>query len=235
MSYSVTASFNQQQKLLENTRLIDMYVVNASYSGVDYVYYINNNQDVYGYELNASGNLTATEILYTGLPITRETVSNNIQGEIPSLSVTVPNVDRSIESIIQNYDFLRGRDIHIILGFAKYLPTGATAYHVGEIADKNSFIKEKMYIDTVSTDENAVSLSCRPKFDIKAAAIPGRKYSNKCGWAIAGRYLGTECRASVNTASYPTCDGTLSSCKTRDNEARWGGFNSIPSKGFTIV
>lgn len=233
--YPVTASLSSEQIKLENTRLVDMYVINASLSGIEYAYYINNNQDVYGYELNASGNLTATEVLYTGLPITKEAISNNIQGEIPSFSISIPNVDRSIESIIQNYGYLRGRDIHIIVGFAKYLPTGSTAYHIGEVADKNSFIKEKMFIDAPSSDNTMVSLACRPKFDIKAAVIPSRKYMNKCAWAISDRYLGTECRASVNSASFPTCDGTLTSCKERDNEARFGGFTSIPSKGYSIL
>jgi lambda family phage minor tail protein L len=237
MSYSVNATFSSEQVKLEQTRLVEMYVVNASLTGVDYLYFVNNNQDVYGYSLNASGDLTATEQIYTGLPIQREAIANNIQGQIPTFSVSIPNTDRVMESIIQEQNYLRGRDLHLVVGFAKHLPTGSTAYHVGENPDHYSFIKEKVYIDSTSSDETAVSFACRPKFDIKAAVIPRRKYINKCSWAMIDDYLGEYCDplGSINSASYLTCDGTLDSCKERGNEKRFGGFTSIPSKGIVIL
>ena len=233
----VTATFSEEQVKLSGTRPINMYVVNASYSGQDYLYYINNNQNVYGYSLNASGNLTATEQLYIGLPVTRENIQTSIKGEVPTTSISVPNTDRAMESIIQNRNYLRGCEVFIISGFGKHLPTGSTANHVGTLKDHNSFMSEKMYIDSTVSSEEAVSFSCKPKFEIKSATIPKRKYSRECYWALSGNYLGSECDplASVNSASYLTCDGTLDQCRERDNEKRFGGFPSIPTKGIVVM
>jgi len=237
MSYSMNATFTKEQTKLEQTRLVEMYVVNASLTGSEYMYFVNNNQDVYGYSLNASGNIAATEQIYTGVLIQREALTNNISGQIPSFSVSIPNTDRVLESVIQERDYLRGRDLHVITGFAKHLPTGSTAYHIGENPDHYAFIKEKVFIDSTSSDETAVSFACRPKFDIKSAVIPRRKYSTKCAWAMMGDYLGEYCdpQHQINASTFPTCDGTLDSCKGRNNESRYGGFVSVPSRGIVIL
>ena len=45
--------------------------------------------------------------------------------------------------------------------------SGSSTYYIGTAADKNLFQKEKMFVDTTSSDENAVTFSCKPKFTIK--------------------------------------------------------------------
>lgn len=237
MTYNVTATFGAEQVKVEGTKPIQMYVVNASYSGTDYYYYARYNQDVYGFQMNASGNLTATEQLYTALPLKSDDVKTNLQGEIDTFSISVPNTDRAMESLIQNRRYLRGCDVYQIVGFSKYLPSGATAYHIGTSGDKRAFIKEKFYVDSTTSDENVVKFDCKPKFVIKNIPIPRRTFSRQCSWALLGRYLGSECNplASINSASYPTCDGTLDNCRERGNEKRFGGWPSIPSRGIAVL
>lgn len=236
MAYNVTASFSSEQIKTDQVYPVEMYVVNASYSGADYMYYIDSGQDVYGFQLNASGNLTATEQLYTGLPIKRSDLSTNTQGEVSGVTVTIPNTDRAMESIIQNYNYLRGCDIHIIAGFAKYLPSGSTIYHIGTTADKNSFQKERLYVDNTVSDENVVSFTCKPKFTIKSIPLPRRKFTRLCWWAKDNGFGGTECGANATqVASWVTCDGTLTDCKKRKNAERFGGFPGVPRRGITII
>ena len=62
MSYNVNASVSQEQAKISGTFPIDMYVINASQSGTDYLYYANLNQDVYGYALNATGAVSYTHL-----------------------------------------------------------------------------------------------------------------------------------------------------------------------------
>ena len=41
MAYSVTATLSQEQKKTQGIYPIEMYILNASLTGVDYQYYIN--------------------------------------------------------------------------------------------------------------------------------------------------------------------------------------------------
>jgi len=237
MSYDFSASFRVEQAKEEGSFLVDMYVVNASYSGWDPMYYANINQDIYGFQMNASGNLVATEQLYTGLPIERNSLSNNTDSEVPEVSISIPNVDRTIEGVIQNYNYLRGRDIYILSGHTKFLPAGSSANHIGEVDDNNNFLVEKFFVDSTTSSSESVTFSCKPKFILRSAVFPSRKYSRECAWALMGKYGGTECdpNASINTASFPTCDGTLKECEERHNKHRYGGFPSVPRRGIIIV
>jgi len=122
MGYNVTASFSTEQAKREGTHPIDMYVINASPSGTDYHYYVHLNNNVVGYALNATGDITSATTLYTRAWVERDDVNTNVQGEINEISFSVPNIDRAMESIIQSKDYLRGRDVHVLTYFAKHLP-----------------------------------------------------------------------------------------------------------------
>jgi lambda family phage minor tail protein L len=238
MTYNVNATFSSEQVKLSGTHPVESYVLNASLSGWNPLYYVALNQDIFGYGMLASGTLTATgDKTYTGLPIQRGDIANTTDGRISEVSISIPNVDRIIESVIQNNDYLRGRDVYILTGFAKHLPSGATAKHIGSDSDRFSIIKEKLYIDSTTSNSEIVTFTCKPKFVIKNMTIPSRTYSRDCGWAFKGRYVGSECDplASVDTVTYPDCDGTLENCRARANTKRFGGFTSIPSRGIVIL
>jgi len=247
MSYNVTATLSESQRKIQGIQPIDMYVVNASLSGYDPLYYANINQDVMGFEMHASGNLlgsTGHKQLYTGLPLSRNAIQTNTQGEISELSISIPNTDRVIESIIQSNDYLRGCEVYVITTYAAHLPESdlATplATTIGSLADCRAAFVEKMYIDSASSDESVVSFSCKPKFIIKNMMIPGRRFGRECQWRD---YAGSECdpfNGSVNTASYPKCDRTIEACRVRglppgnSNIKNYGGFPGIPDRGFYI-
>ena len=237
MAYDVTSSFSEEQIKLEGTFVTNLFVINASQSGWDPLYYWNGNQDIYGYQLTSSGTVTGTEESYTGLPINSDAMKSSVTGDIPGISISIPNTNRVIESVIQDNDYLRGREVYAITCFAKHLPSGVTAKHIGSSPDENALIKEKLYIDSTTSNEEAVSFSCKPKFNIKNAVIPRRTFSKECAWNFTGSYLGSNCdpSSSIDSVTYPTCDGTLKQCRERSNENRFGGFPSIPTKGFTIV
>ena len=234
MPYTVTATFSGEQRKVETIQPITMYILNASQSGTNYLYYTNYNQDVYGYKMDSSGNLVATEQLYTGIPVNYDEIKTNISGETSEVSISVPNVDRVIESYIQSNNYLRGNEAYIVTTFTKFLPSGATAEHIGTSSDRNAIMKEKMYVDSTSSDEEVVIFSCKPKFIIKNIVVPGRKFSRECPWT----YLGTDnCDpyASINSASFTTCDYTLEDCRERSNATYFGGFPSIPRRGIVIL
>jgi phage-related protein len=237
MVHDVTATFSTEQAKREGAYPIDMYIVNASPTGTDYMYYVNLNNDVVGYELNATGDVTSATTVYNRAWIDRDSIVSNTQEEIEGVSISIPNVDRAMESIIQSKNYLRGRDVYIVTFFADNLPSGDAAKFIGASPNHQSHIKEKYYVDNVDTNEQAVIFHCKSKFDIKYIQIPGRKFTHECQWYIKGLYLASECdyNGSINSASYPTCDGTLTNCTERGNEKRFGGFISIPSRRITIA
>jgi hypothetical protein len=100
MPYNVTATYTKEAAKLEGTYPVDMYVLNASLSGWEPLYYVNLNQDIIGFSLNASGNITNNATVYTGLPIERGDLGTNTSGEIGEVSITIPN---TIELLNQLY------------------------------------------------------------------------------------------------------------------------------------
>jgi phage-related protein len=233
MPQDVNATFNKEQTSRESISIIDMYVLNISVDDWDPLYFANYNQNILGFQLDESGDLLDATTLYIGLPIQRDSISNNIEGEVSEVSISIPNTDRSMESYIQDYDYLRGRDIYVLTGFTKHLPSGTQAIQIGSVPDRFAIMKEKLYIDSATSDQSAVSFSCKPKFLIRNKMFPGRTFSFECSWT----YGGTECAMTNATtvASYPTCDKTLEDCRERKNIRRFGGFISIPRKGITII
>ena len=236
MTYDVTATFSEEQVKLDSVSPIDMYVINASISGWEPMYYVDYNQDVYGWSMNATHDLTTTATIYSGLPIKRGEIQTNTQGEISELSINIPNVDRAMESVIQTKDYLRGREVFVISTFTKHLPSGSTSYHLGTSPDHRAVLTEKMFVDSVSSNEQQVTFSLKSKFNIKNTVLPRRTFMRECTWAYLGLYLASECdpHGNINSASYPTCDGTLDSCRKRHNERRFGGFPAIPEKAIII-
>lgn len=237
MPYDVTASFATEQAKLHGAYPVDMYVINASLTGWDPLYYANINQDIYGWSLNATGDTTTTPTLFTGLPIERGELNTNIQGEISEITLSIPNTNRVIESLIQNYDYLRGREVHFLSTFAKHLPSGGTANHLGEEPDRFAILKEKLYIDSVSSNEESVSFTCRSKFNIKNITVPRRTFTRECNWALLGRYREEECdpNSDISATTFPSCDGTLENCRERNNSTRYGGFPAVPRRGFVVI
>jgi lambda family phage minor tail protein L len=226
--YDVNATFSAEQSKIEGSHPIHMVVVNASRTGWSPMYYADINQSIYGFVMQASGELDSTATLYTALPIDGGSIKTTLDAQVSEVTVSIPNVNRAIESLIQTKKYFRGHDVYFVTSFAESLPSGSTAYHIGDTEDHNAAIIDKFYINSTSSNDQAVTFSCKTKFDIKNVAIPRRTYTRTCFWAE--NYLGTECdpNASINSASLPTCDGTLEECRERHNQKRFGGFPGIP-------
>jgi len=232
MSYDVTTTFADIQTDVEALDPVHFFVVNASQSGTDYQYYVDWNHDVTGYKLDSSGDLLDATTCYIGFPIKGDVLKSNIDGEISGITLVIPNVDRVMEGILHSQEYLRGKDIYVMTAFARNLPSGVGYTFIGTTPDKRSTIKEKFYIDSASSSEQAVVFNCKSKFDIKRAQIPGRTFSHECQW----EYNDTSCGVQAGYfATYPTCDLSINDCKERVNASRFGGFLSIPRKSFYVA
>jgi len=184
MAYTVTATMATEIQKVAGAYPIDMYMINASLTGYDPYYYVNLNQDVYGWDINASGDVVSSTVTYNAANIQREAIHSNISGEISGLNISVPNVDRTIEALIQNSNYLRGCEVHILTTFAQNLPSSNPGEEFGEHEDYRSVFHEKFYIDSVTSNEEVVTFTCKSKFDIKSVVVPGRTFSRECQWVF---------------------------------------------------
>lgn len=231
MSYNVNATFLREQIKVDDVAPIHLYVVNASIIGKQHLYFANYNQDIYGYEVDRLGNLVASPIKYTGLPITQNDFKSDTSGETSQVDISIPNVDRVMEGYVQTVDYLRGRDVYLITSFERTLPASPlNPEYIGDAdyEDYHAAMVEKLYVDGTSSDENVVTFACKPKFIVRNVVLPNRRYSRECQWS----YLGSDCdpTGAVDSVTYPTCDRTLEQCTERENTIQFGGFPSIPKR-----
>ena len=149
--------------------------------------------------------------VYSKFPLTHENISENTQGEIDHVTVTVSNISRLIQGYLESYD-LRGKKVIIRKVWAN------------QLADPNAYTDSIYYIDSYTADENNVVFTLSSKFDVLDLELPARRYSrNYCSW----KFKSAECGYAGAETS---CDKTLQRCRELSNQIRFGGFPSIPTR-----
>jgi len=188
------------EKNKETNQPVFLYIIHE-YDGTNNLYLAEYNTDiVYG------------GISYSSFPISHEFVNENTQGEVVAVKVKVSNVSRLIQAYLEAYDGLRRKKVTIRQVFAN------------QLADADAYTDNVYYIDEIVADQTNVEFNLTSKFDILDITLPYRVYSrNYCGW----KFGSTECGYS---GSETTCDKTLTRCRVLENQERFGGFPSVPSK-----
>jgi len=153
---------------------------------------------------------------YTKFPITHEFVSENSSGSLEQVRLTVANVNRVMQAYVEAYDF-RGKQVDIIQVFADKLD------------DADAKMIDTFYIDGYTCDEKSIAFSLSSKIDVIDLQLPARRYlRTHCSW----KFGGTECGYSGAETS---CNRTFQRCKQLANQARFGGFPSIPFRNIYVV
>lgn len=202
----------------------------------NYQYFVKYPYNIVGYKMQ-DGDLLNVEQMYIATWVKRENVEMDLTSASKGLVVriSVGNVDRVIESMIQNRAYFRGCQLYLVTMYAKNFPEGSTASYIGSSEDYLSSTIEKLIIDSAVSTEEIVSFDCRYKFFFKDFQLPGRILDRDfCAWAK--RYKGPECDPddNINATTYPTCNGTLADCRERGNSRRYGGFPSIPKQAIYV-
>ncbi|MCD6459400.1 hypothetical protein J7L67_01880 [bacterium] len=102
---------------------------------------------------------------YLRFPITHQPISENSQGQIDQVRITVSNVSREIEFYINEYDGLRDKKVSIKQIFRD------------TISNPDAVIEDLFYIDYPTSNENSVVFLASSKFDINDVTIPRKIYS----------------------------------------------------------
>jgi lambda family phage minor tail protein L len=226
---NVTATDITVSEALSNESTKDVKLFN-------YLYFIKSEFNKVGYKMR-DGDLVNVEEVYFAANIRRENIEAELQSSSKGLviRINIGNVDRVVESLIQNRVYLRGCNVYLVTMYAKHFPSGSGHLYIGSAPDYLSNIVEKLVIDSATSNEANVTFDCRYKFFFKDFQLPARIMDrNFCAWAR--RYKGPECDPTdaINGTTYPTCNGTLADCRERGNTRRFGGFPSIPKQAIYI-
>ena len=187
------------EKNKQTNKPINLYTI-KEYNGADDLRFAEYDSDV-----------TYQGDVYSKFPLTHENISENTQGEIDHVTVTISNISRLIQGYLESYD-LRGKKVIIRKVWANHL------------ADPNAYTDSIYYIDSYIADENNVVFTLSSKFDVLDLELPARRYSrNYCSW----KFKSAECGYAGAETS---CDKTLQRCRELSNQIRFGGFPSIPTR-----
>jgi len=187
------------EKNKQTNKPINLYTI-KEYDGADDLRFAEYDSDV-----------TYQGDVYSKFPLTHENISENTQGEIDHVTVTISNISRLIQGYLESYD-LRGKKVIIRKVWANHL------------ADTNAYTDSIYYIDSYVADESNVVFTLSSKFDVLDLELPARRYSrNYCSW----KFKSVECGY---TGVETSCNKTLQRCRELSNQIRFGGFPSIPTR-----
>lgn len=157
-----------------------------------------------------AGSVTFDGINYQFYPISHSSISEEVSGQIQKATVTISNVNREIQALLDEYDGFRDRQIIITQVWAQTL------------ADPTAFISDTLAVKEVSVNERKVTLSLASELDVLNIRIP-RKVMTR-----------TFCRFSFKSAecgytgSETRCNRTLNRCRELENQSRFGAFPATP-------
>jgi len=198
MPKTVSAAFISEKNKLTTSQVIHLYEIEYSSGGSLYWQYLAN------YDQNvvfpASGGQT-----YYRYPINHSAVSENREGQVDQVTISVANVDRVLGSQMEEYGGFRGRKINIKTVFANQLD------------DEDAYIQEKYMIDSGSVGEDACQLVCTSRMDVMEVVIPRCRFLNMCRW----QFKSTECGY---VGEETTCNKSFARCRELENQERFGGF-----------
>jgi len=148
---------------------------------------------------------------YIRFPISHESTSENTSGEIDNVVIRLSNISQFIQDKLEIYNF-RGKKVVVTLVFVNLL------------SSELNCLEQTYYIDGYTADQDTVEFLCSSKFDLMSVEIPTRKFwRNFCTW----KFKSTECGYSGDQT---VCNKTFQRCKVLQNQMRFGGFPSIPSR-----
>jgi lambda family phage minor tail protein L len=161
--------------------------------------------------------ITFNSETYYAFPIAFDSVSENSDGSIDSIKLSVSNVNRTIQAYLESYD-LRGKTLEIYTVFLDL------------IADPTSLRKDIFVIDSYATQTDLrIIFNCTSIFDLLKTQIPNQTYSRYyCQYKI---FKGTECGYAGAETS---CNRTFARCEALNNKSRFGGQPAIPQRRYVV-
>lgn len=149
-------------------------------------------------------------------------ISEQTEGEIPRVDLRVPNVDRTIEGYIQEYDRYVKLNGPATITVGIYIVSSA-------LLDREDFVSYHEFILIHPTsDADYVTFTLGAPNPYRRRFPLNRILKNNCRFKFKGDrcgYTGTE----------TSCNKTLTRCRELNNSTRYGGFPGVGRGGLSLV
>ena len=180
--------------------LLDIYL-----PGGERLSLVNNNEDV-----------TFGGVLYSAFAFNYEQQKQSGKGELPTVTISVSNVSRVIQSYLEQYDGGVGSDVTLI------------------IVNNAHLAEDYAELTTTMTVLGAKANAQWVTFTLGAANPLNKRFPN---WQYIAlhcrfRYKGPHCGYA---GALTTCARTLDDCRAHSNSARFGGHPGLDGRGVRVI
>lgn len=131
--------------------------------------------------------------------------------EMPSATLTVSNITGTIQRILENYDGANGAKVKVAV-----INTNVS----DEILQEENFV-----VTGATSKKDAISLKLGCGMSMNKRYPNVRIMKDWCPY----KYKGVRC--GCTSTEYDTCNKSLSDCRKRGNNTRFGGEPTIPQGG----
>lgn len=159
---------------------------------------------------------------WIAFPFEMEEISDQSQGEIPSVELRIPNVDRVVEGYLQEYDAYVKRngpaDITVGIYVVSTLQLNTANYVV---------YHEYILVQPTSTRDYITFTLGAPNPYRKRFPL-NRILKNNCRYKFKQERCGY-------TGTATSCNKTLTRCRELNNSTRYGGFPGVGRGGLSLA
>ncbi len=165
-------------------------------------------------------NIVWNNITWTAFPFQIELPKTSSKGEIPFWTIRLSNVTRVFQAYLEQLSGAVGSQVVMRFIDAGYLDKGSGAVYIESTMEVLLSEYDTQWITFKLGAENLL----RKRF-------PNERYiANHCLWV--SKFKGAEC---AYTGQAATCDGTLKTCRSYNNSARFGGKPGLSRIGVRLV
>lgn len=154
---------------------------------------------------------------YYRFPIGHQSVTQDAKGSLGTTTLTVGNVTREVQALLETYNGLIGTPVRIMLINLQLAETGIPT------------LRQDFQIVAVSTNEDGVTAQLGQQ-NLYESTFPSARYLRE---NCRHQYKGPLCKY---VGALATCSKTLdgaNGCADHTNEPNFGGFPGIPRVGVT--
>lgn len=188
----------------DNTWLVLLHV---TLTDLTEFFFVNNNEDI-----------TFAGQVYTAIPFQLDITKFESQGRIPTVTLSISNVTRIMQSYLEALNGAVGSSVTI------------TIVNTGHLEEDYTELQLDYTIIATKSNASWVVFSLGAPNPMRQRFPLHQFLAQHCMWV--NYYKGAEC---AYAGALPTCNGSLDDCKAHSNEHRFGGFPGLNPNAFRLV
>lgn len=152
---------------------------------------------------------------YTAFPLEIDLPQESTKGEIPYLSLKVSNVTRVLQGHLEALNGASGSLVEIII------------VNTANLTENYSELTMNFEVLSSSYNSQWIIFKCGASNPLRRRLLD-KYFATSCIW----QFKSVEC---AYAGADLTCDRTLTACRAKDNNLRFGGFPGLDPGGLRVV